>query len=680
MRGDDPWLPTELTRRNYPNVHQSRKTTKQKIIWNNRKGVHMLKLETILKNDANYNAVFSKYYQMVKKDFDVKDKYIKFDIGNNEVVRMKVAHFLVNLVLWKPFLYFKKPFDKAFLFDAELVNAGSLASYMDMVIDEFITEDNHVLLNECKADMMDELGWFSLDFNMIIGNTINLHDRIQLAKRNPKYRELIHRKYDTSMPTDEIERLMKEDTAELLKILEEEENCFRDYIRAKEGVNKDQLTQFEINVGPKPDLKGNVFPMIVNTNFLVDGLQSASDYFIDSSGGRKAAIINFGQVKKAGYTMRKLSLLCMNTLLNFEDKDCGTTNFMSVHIDSKKTLERFNKRYYRKGKKDVRISSKDTDLIGQIIMIRSSITCASKTICRKCYGDLAFINRDIHAGILGIEELTSRLTQMMLSAKHLLKTNSETINWTNEFLELFAMDANAVIVNPALDNESRYALIIEESMLSESEDISGGSDEEGGEDEFSFDRYMEKIKVRISEGGKNGKVRFWETSPDKKLFISPFLEEIMKTAVKDDEGTITIPFKDLEFSEPLFFLEIENNELATHLNNILKLIDHNEHLDVENKEEMLQKFIELLNESGIDINSIHIENVIRELIRRQDDITQRPDFGQDNPDYRMLRVSDAIMHSNSIIISMSFEKIKKQLYEPETYRKTAPSFLDKLFN
>ena len=51
---------------------------------------------------------------------------------------------------------------------------------------------------------------------------------------------------------------------------------------------------------PKPDVRGNVFPKIVNTNFICGGMQSASDYYIDASGGRKASIINYSQVKVSG--------------------------------------------------------------------------------------------------------------------------------------------------------------------------------------------------------------------------------------------------------------------------------------------------------------------------------------------------------------------------------------------
>jgi hypothetical protein len=656
-------------------MFQRRKRLKQKIEQNIWRGVDNLALDinTILKTDGNYNKVFSTYYNKVRENFDVREAKLKVTYDDKEVT-MKVSQFLVNLVLWKPFLYFGKRFKEDFIVETKNINADIISTYLDKVITEFLTEENQVELNECISDIIEELGWFSLDFNMIIGNTINLKDWVDLSKRNEKFNELIHRKFDeSSMSTDEIETQMRQDTAEMTRILGEEDNVFQDYINAKEGVNKDQMTQFMINVGPKPDLKGNVYPKIVNTNFLIGGLESASDYFIDAAGGRKAAIINFGQVKKAGYTMRKLSLLCMNTLLDYQKKDCGTTNHMNVLVDSEKTLRRLNGRYFINKGKTKRITKESKELVGETIQLRSPITCADKKICRTCYGDLSKINNDIHVGILGIEILTSQLTQMLLSAKHLLKTNSEVINWSEDFQEFFTLDANAVIMNPALDNENRYSIVIEENSINENEEIS-----EDIADEMDFNKSINNFKITFKEGGKNKVIKI---DSEKELFMSPHFEELLKSkAVKDEEGRYTLGFKDLSAEEPLFFIEVENNELAKHLHNILNLIDNKEHLNVANKEEMLQKFIELLNESGIFLDAVHAENIVRELIRRTDDITKRPDFSGENPPYMMLRVSDAIMNSESIIISFAFEKIKKQLYEPETYRKTAPSFLDKLFN
>lgn len=379
---------------------------------------------------------------------------------------------------------------------------------------------------------------------------------------------------------------------------------------------------------------------------------------------RKASIMNFKEVKTSGYVMRKLSLLCMNTVLDVNNKDCGSKNYMKINVTDSKTLNRLHGRYYNNGKEDILISRNDKHLIGQDVNLRSSVTCCSENgkICCKCYGELSKINNNIHIGILGIEILTSQLTQMMLSAKHLLKANSEVINWQEEFLQFFNVSSNAISLDPALDNLQNYSIRINEENFLES----GDSD---------FSRSIKRFDIITKDK------REIHINSEKELYLSEYLDEKLdlNKSIKDDDGNITISLKDFDNEETLFFIEVENNELSKHLHSILNLIDNKDHMDVQNKEEMLQKFHELLNESGIFIDSIHVENIIREILRQPENITKRPDWTTDNPEYNILRVSDAIMNSDSVIISLAFEKIKKQLYEPATYLKTAPSFLDSLF-
>lgn len=86
-------------------------------------------------------------------------------------------------------------------------------------------------------------------------------------------------------------------------------------------------------------------------------------------------------------------------------------------------------RYYKLGPDgmDYLINAKkDTYLIGKTIYLYSPMTCASAAhghgICRRCYGELAYINRNIRPGKLASEILSAQLTQKQLSAKHLLET------------------------------------------------------------------------------------------------------------------------------------------------------------------------------------------------------------------------------------------------------------------
>ena len=82
-------------------------------------------------------------------------------------------------------------------------------------------------------------------------------------------------------------------------------------------------------------------------------------------------------------------LLCMNTLLNPENDDCGSKNYVQVNFENKKILGRVNGRWANDGLgNEFLIRKTDTDLIGKTVNLRSPITCCGhdRKICRKCYG------------------------------------------------------------------------------------------------------------------------------------------------------------------------------------------------------------------------------------------------------------------------------------------------------
>lgn len=622
-------------------------------------------VEELFGDETTYNDIFNSLYGEILKDYDYRLNKVYLNLQGHDF-SLYVNSLIVHMILWKPFLKFNHvEINTKYVIDTSSMNNDIIAEYLDMVIDDFITEENQLELNDSVGNIIEELRGISLDFNSIIGNTINLYDKIQLAKQCPEYNDLIHTKLDEeNMSMVEIENEMKERTSRLYDILENNDNCFRDYIASHEGINKDQLCQFEVVIGPKPDIKGNVFPKIINSNFLVGGLQSASDYFIDASGGRKASIINFSQVKISGYLTRKLSLLCMNTVLDPQIDDCGSTNYMKVFIENKKILQRLNGRYaVNENNEEILIRTSNKELIGQTINLRSPITCCSHNgkICRKCYGELSKINDNIHVGILGCEFLTEQQTQKMLSAKHLLKTNSEEIKWQDEFLEFFNVSSNSIGLNPSLANHQQYSIVFNEEDFNES-----------GDSEFS--RSINKFTI-LTKG----------TNPilietEKELYISEYMDELINfKGTKDDDGNITLGIKDINDEETIFFIEIENNELSKHLHAILNLIDQKDHLGLTTKDDVLQKFYELVNEAGIHIDSVHLENILREILRNPNNLTKRPDWSTQEPEYVILRVTDAIMQSDSITTSLSFENVKKQFYDPTTYNKVAPSFLDNLF-
>ena len=96
--------------------------------------------------------------------------------------------------------------------------------------------------------------------------------------------------------------------------------------------------------------------------------------------------------------------------INDED-DCGSIHPMPIFINNKHMLSELNGRWYYDDNDDlVRINDDMEELIGQVIYVRSPITCASEHgICHKCYGDLYKVNKDMNIGIISCLLLTNPL-------------------------------------------------------------------------------------------------------------------------------------------------------------------------------------------------------------------------------------------------------------------------------
>jgi hypothetical protein len=97
-------------------------------------------------------------------------------------------------------------------------------------------------------------------------------------------------------------------------------------------------------------------------------------------------------------------------------------------------------------------------------------------------------------------------------------------------------------------------------------------------------------------------------------------------------------------------------------------------------DEIVQRMMELLVSNEIELDAVHAEVILRNMVRLKSDLSLRPDFSSDDPgEYTILRLVDAILQSPSIIQSLSFQDIRRQLMDVRTYSKSGSSLLDPLF-
>lgn len=437
-------------------------------------------------------------------------------------------------------------------------------------------------------------------------------------------------------------------------------------------------------------MAGNTIPIVVNSNFIVGGLSNATYYYIDAIGGRKAIIMNGTVMGLSGHFTRLILLLASNLRMNKQEHDCGTVHAAKLTVSSKTHLKKLVGRNYRtlyqRNYKPLRADQ--TELIGETIYVRSPAYCADEEICSTCYGELFFTNKDLESiGGYSATKITEPVSQSILSSKHLLTTNSEKIEFDNPlFSEIFTIYANEILLRTDSKVDlSRYDLVIIKGNIIQIDPFD--------DMESEFNKLINIFHICDKETGEI--IEFTDkTNTD--LYLSPAMDDFIRyqtTASKKDKkkietkygkGTIVVPLDEYNHKEPVFIVEVENNELTRPLYAIIDLLDNKskrEKSGVYSVDQMIQRMIDLLIESKIIADSIHGELLIRCLVRSSENVLDMPDFRRYDAkeNIEIMTIKSALEKHPSVTVSLSFQAINRQLQNMLTFKKTKPSYIDPFF-
>lgn len=609
------------------------------------------------KNREKYSTEKELVKNNILTDYDSRKTPVTVKIGETEVEKT-LGFVLLNLILFAPFVGHPQiQLDINDLFDKQDLTADGLNDYINHVINRFkensIPYDN---VREGISVLLNEASDISGDLNVKAGHDLSYLGFLRVMNEDKSTHDLFNPDIKSGQFND-IEKQSNQLGKSIINYFKEHENTeLHPYVASDTGINKKQLTQFLGFVGLKPDIDGSVIPVAIKDNFL-NGLQKLESYYINSKGTRQALITNYKMVRRSGYLTRKLSLSMIDRYHDNNILDCGTSHFVIFNVDSQKKKNQIIGRHYYElddtGHKmnDLLLTvTRDSDIIGKRIGLRSPVTCCGRHVCATCYGrELSEINKHINTGLTAVLKLTEPITQRLLSAKHLLTTNTDKVEWSEQFLSYMYVNMNNVYFN----NENI------------SVSFSFPTNEEYDEDEDMF--YTRNIILK----NNNERKEYVYESPVK-LLINPKL-------LKGENSDITVTCGSLDEDEYVFKYQTRNNVLSKSLQQVIDLIETSGHLGIAEYNDFVNKFDDLLIENGLDyIKSVHIEMITSNLIRNAD-TGKRLDFSHDTLEpYIINRISKSIMTA-PISVSMSFERINDQLVDLNTYSKDEPSLMDYLF-
>lgn len=657
-------------------------------------------VQDILQKKKIFNKVFDDMYEFMKRGFEVEEirkfpiKY-KFNHKSIDIYEMEARHMITNLLFWKTLLQLEMPdiIDETYYIDAKNINNRMIKNFIDnKIIIPFRYKIETEKLNKIIHDLLYRLAMVSNDFNMIMGMSINMESFIEVANKNPRFDEIIRTKVDPLAQPVEIENTLNSLMNEEIEILKSEENVLKPILCSGAGIKDQQLREFSINGGLKPDLSGNTVPVPINSNFLVGGLSNIINYYIDATGGRKALISNKCIMGSSGHFARLVKLLTTDIKLADVD-NCGTVHPVALHITNGKMLAKLKGRWYRPqyDRKYRLLKGDEKHLIGQTLLFRDPTTCACGTsdkgemlVCRKCYGELSRVNEGISIGGFAATHISRPVSQNILSTKHLLTTVSEKIEFSEDFDRFFTLNSNQIQLN--LDSEENiedYKMVIHDAYLNVLED-------------FEDDEYNAYIYYFLLINKKTGEVINIKEEASKELFIAPEFYKYMKKKKKSGkkvEGENNDYYEidlsrlesDLEDLSHIFMIQVENNELTKPLYSIMHLLDRADRGVTPGEEpittvdQLTQRFLELLIEAGIDAQGVHASLILMPLLRKTDNVLERPNFRNYNEPYRILTIKGALENSPSVEIGLSFQYLDRQLKSLNTYLKKSASYMSPFY-
>ena len=621
---------------------------------------------------------------------DMGDVVVAFDNGAKVTMPKRLA--LINGIFWDIYDKFNVEITPKDIFWIETITDETTNDCSSKIYCDFVLRR--------RLDHLHVLGavWIAINrtLKFIHRNcreyAVSL-DALMLDRlcMQPAMKEVCTRPIDVSAGTRSAEKQHSMITADLYKLLGTPGalpyNPLKPFMDTK-LLKRNQLPQMFCSYGPRSDINDRMMKHVIQSNAF-SGLVDIYDYATEHLSAKKAQFFNTDVIRKAQYFARRMRLGA-SRLPHVYPGWCGSKVTLPYTIDPKFKLNflgkyiKVTKEEFKKYNTPEMIHMFDDcsielnrdnidDFVGREINMWSPFCCQyTDGVCEHCAGymsqhPIAFIPPGIQNGVFGATHLSSVITQKILSAKHLIKTNSKEFVLNRIALKYLSKNSDALLWQASV-----IGLLKKSYLRVDVADIGPISDLlnhplPSGEAWSTIDAF----KIVGQAGNVIEEVYLTDetTHPYFSNYAMTYMKQHFKEIRKDNAEYIDIPLKDLDFGKPMFMYTAVNDDMLTYvLSNDRFLCS--KICDYRSIGKVLQDFSALVY-SKSDINIFYIELMLRAfLVTRGGEDHTIPIVEDPNAPVEFDKMSSMISES-ALSTKLSFERLE------ELFERPAPTMFDK---
>lgn len=626
------------------------------------------------------------------------------DSGKKQhTIKMNLFQFLINMYFLEFNFVYNVPITKEFLFN---VDKGFLANFHDNIEKmahriQPIIEEKKIDENSCFSFLFSHLTERTEQlcelFSAIAAPTISLIDVIDFSTRNVEFNRLLNTTLDDTKTFKQLEEQLKFDGNRLYDvILADKKSCLYPFVVA-DCVNKAQMSQFFVAVGPRMTTTNVVMPHIMTRSYL-NGLQNVGDIIAEAEMANKALIYKKKFVGISGYMSHETDLLNLNQHIDFKMKDCGTKHYVNYNVKSSKHLKLIiNKNIILPDGKLSVVTANDKKLIGTIVKLRSMTCCAHPSpyfVCKTCYGNPSSRLKHVDIGGLTSTEIENVLSNAVMSVKHHVETDTSEFN--NKDLLKYFSDVDNKLFLKRLDNAENISLVFDKEYIEDlidrmknDIDIDDSDLEEDVDNPTNINsRMIANLKIVIKKMDPIENVEI-EDECEIQLdgcFLTLADDMLNMTVIKNincpiDSDDAILKLSDLKAATAVFNIKHITKETSRYLKQLKDVIErskpnwHENNLDTPTND-----FADLIISAGLKGSElVHAEPVLRKLTRDKNNILKLPDWKRSNVDFMMVNLKTGIFKGD-LYSALSFEEVTKTFKDTDSFKERGEGAHDSQFN